>query len=236
MGDNGLPPEPGSTVASAISVSACSEPVLSVWDLGHVQKNQGVTKHDQTWTCLWCNLTFKHWNATKVLYHLAKISGHDVRVCKAAHDKGCRQQYLDMVKGRNDTAKGVKERATDLEEMVDDGQTGLVNYFCSGRRRGSKSGGPSSIVTSTATVAPTIIKNKVPETDLSVETYSASKLTIAIADYVHSTGLPFSVTQGVYFQNILKFARGVPPSYRPPDRNAISTKLLKMNYTRRIEK
>jgi hypothetical protein len=71
---------------------------------------------------------------------------------------------------------------------------------------------------------------------LTVEACTASHLTMAIADFVHSTGLPFSATQGVYFQNILKLARGVPATYKGPQRNAIATTLLKVNYNRRIEK
>jgi hypothetical protein len=59
---------------------------------------------------------------------------------------------------------------------------------------------------------------------------------MAIADYIHSTGLSFSACQGPQFQNILKLARGVTASYVPPSRNAIATTLLQINYDRFIEK
>jgi hypothetical protein len=59
---------------------------------------------------------------------------------------------------------------------------------------------------------------------------------MAIADFIHSGGLSFSATQGEHFQNILKYARGVPASYKPPPQNAIATSLLKINYNCRIEK
>jgi hypothetical protein len=83
--DNGPPPEPGSIAAEAVEVDETSTSLPSVWDLEHVLKS-GDSKATQTWKCLWCNMVFKKWNATKVLYHLAKKSGNDVRVCKAAHD------------------------------------------------------------------------------------------------------------------------------------------------------
>jgi hypothetical protein len=231
--DNGSPPESSSTLAAS-AVSETSEPPLSVWEFPHIRRN-GVAKADQTWTCLWCNLTFKHWNATKVLYHLSKISGHDVRVCKVAHDKKSKELYNSMVKDRNNSTAGMKERAANLVALVGEGQQSLATMFEAGRHRVTNGGG-TTLATAGGTVAVATNRQRVFASEVTVEACTSSHLTMAIADFVHSTGLPFSATQGIYFQNILKLARGVPSTYKAPARNAIATTLLKINYNRRIEK
>jgi hypothetical protein len=225
VSDNGLSVLSGNTAASEISDQS-----MSVWDFEHVRKN-GTVKADQTWTCLWCHLTFKHWNATKVLYHLSKKSGHDIQSCRAAHGKKYREIYTAMLKEKSGMTNSVKERAADLDALVGEGQQSLAIMFEAGRQRVTNGGG-----TAAATVAMTNNRQRVLGSDLTIEACSSSHLTMAIADFIHSTGLPFSATQGVYFHNILKFARGVPLSYKGPSRNAIATTLLKLNYNRRIER
>lgn len=219
VGGNGLPPEPGSTANPEVRV-------LSVWDFEHVQKNGSpIDKRSQTWTCAWCKQCFKHWNATKVLYHLSKISGRDVRICKANHDKIHKELYKSFLKDKDKSQASCEARASQMEDMVNDGQQSLAVMFEAGRHRVS-SGGGTSIATARSRVS----------MDNSVEASTASQLTMAIADFVHSSGLSFSATQGQHFLNILKFARGVPSSYKPPTRNAIADSLLKINYARRIER
>lgn len=219
---NGLPPEPGSTV---------EQRVLSVWDFEHVQKN-GLPndKKTQTWTCAWCRQTFKHWNATKALFHLTKIAGKDVRICKAAHDNVHKELYKSFLKEKDKSLASLVARNSNMEAMVNDGQQSLAVMFEAGRHRVSCGGGSSGGGTSIAT-AHSRVSN-----DNTVEASTASQLTMSIADFVHSSGLSFSATQGQHFLNILKYARGVPSTYKPPTRNSIATSLLKINYARRIER
>jgi len=223
----GNPPEPGSTAASAVTLDETAERVSSVWEFDHIQKN-GTTalKGSQTWTCLWCNQTFKQWNATKVLYHLVKMRGHDVRTCRANHDAKHKELYQSLLKEKDKSQAGFEARAANFQAVVGDGQQSLAIMFEAGRQRISN-GGSTAIATA---------RSRVMGTDLTVEASTASQLTMSIADFIHSSGLSFSATQGQHFQNILKFARGVPANYKPPSRNSIATTLLKINYNRRIEK
>jgi hypothetical protein len=245
---NGSPPEPGSTAAVPVSLLEADDKdvgkVHSVWDFEHVQKN-GLTKKDATWTCLWCNIQFKHWNATKVLYHLTKINGKDVAVCKVVHDATNKELYRSFLRSKDKSNTEMKERNSNFEALVGAGQQSLVVMFEGNRKRSSASGVAATGGASAAgsTVASTIAststhsaRQRLLASDMTCEGSSASKLTMAIADFVHSTGLPFSATQGAYFTNILKHARNVTSSYKPPARNAISTTLLKLNYNRRMEK
>jgi hypothetical protein len=228
---NGPPPEPGSTGALPVEVDDASSAVSCVWDLQHVQKT-GDCKANQAWKCLWCHLSFKQWNATKVLYHLAKVKGHDVRVCKASHDKVSKELYHSMLSEKDKSHLGQQARAANFEALVGEGQQSLAVMYEAGRKRVTKVGGAAvANGGGTNTARPRVFAS-----EFTVEASTASQLTMAIADFVHSSGLPFSVTQGVYFQNILKFARGVTSSYQPPNRNALSDSLLKISYNRRMEK
>ena len=218
------PPEPGSTLAVALEADIDAESAKSVWDFDHVSRS-GTCKADHQWKCLWCNQTFRHWNATKVLYHLAKVTGKDVRICKASHDKKSQELYWSFVRSKEKASSGMEARAEALSQVLGEGQQSLAVMFEASRQRISNGGG-----TATATAQQRV------RSELTVEASTASKLTMAIADFVHSSGLPFSSTQGDYFKNILRLARGVPSTYKAPSRNAISTTLLKLNYNRRIEK
>ena len=51
-----------------------------------------------------------------------------------------------------------------------------------------------------------------------------SKLTIAIADMIHSLGLPFSLSSDPKFLHVLKIAKTVSSHYIPPNRNQVDRK------------
>jgi hypothetical protein len=232
--EKGPSPEPGSITTEAIEVDDTSTSLPSVWELDHVLKT-GDSKATQTWKCLWCNMVFRKWNATKVLYHLAKKAGNDVRVCKAAHDSRSKELYRLMLAEKERTNANHQARVAQLESMVGEGQQSMAVMFEAARQRGSNGGGGGGAAVVKGDCTKTG-RTRVFASEMTVEASTSSQLTMAIADFVHSTGLPFSVTQGVYFRNILKFARGVPMNYQPPHRNAISDSLLKINYNRRMEK
>jgi hypothetical protein len=63
-----------------------------------------------------------------------------------------------------------------------------------------------------------------------------SKLTMAIADMIHSLGLPFSLASEKKFKHVLNLARTVGNKYEPPDRNSVSGELLDLNYNEYIKK
>lgn len=217
VGGNGHPPEPGSAAVSvSVEADEASTRALSVWDLEHVKK-EGNSKKDGGWTCLWCKQFFKHWNATKCLYHLAKIVGKDVRICRAAHDKKHRELYHSMLSAKDKHSTTLKAREKEFQAKIAEGQQSLKVMLDASRQRASGAMTPAS-------------------DQQTAEGSMASLLTMAIADFVHCSGLSFSVTSGQYFKNILKYARCVPVSYNPPNRNALSTNLLKLNYDHRMQR
>jgi hypothetical protein len=57
-----------------------------------------------------------------------------------------------------------------------------------------------------------------------------SKLSMAIADFIHGCGLPFSVSSHPKFRKVISLARAVGVNYLPPSRQRISSDLLEINY------
>ena len=56
------------------------------------------------------------------------------------------------------------------------------------------------------------------------------KLTMAIADFIHSCGLPFRLADHPKFRHLLQMARFMSSKYNFPSRNQISTELLDVNF------
>ena len=172
MAGNGPPPEPGSTVASAVEVDDASA-VSSVWDFDHVQK-EGDCKANQTWKCLWCNLSFKHWNAMKVLYHLTKIASHDVRICKAAHDVRSTNLYRSMLGDKEKSNLGQQTRASVFQAIVGEGQQSMAVMFEAARKRDSNGGNTTKDETTNTA------RKRVFASEFTIEASQASQLTMAI--------------------------------------------------------
>ena len=63
---------------------------------------------------------------------------------------------------------------------------------------------------------------------------SAQQCHIAIADFICSNALPFSITECPKFRKVIEVARFLGPNYRPPDRRLVGGKLMdslfKMSY------
>lgn len=62
------------------------------------------------------------------------------------------------------------------------------------------------------------------------DSQAESKLTMAIADLIHSCGLPFSLASHHKFQLVLSQAKFASKKYVPPGRNKVAGELLDLNY------
>ena len=63
-----------------------------------------------------------------------------------------------------------------------------------------------------------------------VDVQGESQLTMAIADLIHSCGLPFSLASHHKFQRVLTLAKVASSKYVPPGRNKVAGELLDLNY------
>jgi len=62
-----------------------------------------------------------------------------------------------------------------------------------------------------------------------------SKLTMAIADLIHSHGLPFSLASDEKFCTMLILAKNVTTKFQAPGQNQVATTLLDMNFNAYME-
>ena len=65
----------------------------------------------------------------------------------------------------------------------------------------------------------------------SVDPNAAGRMNIAIADFLHSQCLPFSLATDPKLAKIIKIGRTLGPNYKPPHRNYISGKYLNALYS-----
>jgi transposase-like protein len=57
----------------------------SIWEDEHVTKLPIIDGGQRQWKCLWCNNTFNQWNSTKAIYHLNRVKGYSIKVCRQHH-------------------------------------------------------------------------------------------------------------------------------------------------------
>jgi hypothetical protein len=211
----------------------------------------------QRWRCLWCNKTF-HWNPTKALCHLARVGKSDIAICTGKIDETHAANYLKLYNARNkkkDNAVAVQKVIEDSITKHNNNSASVLEgkrkrTSSSATRYGRETGSLSSTLTTIISVdghsssgktkrlkmnSPPVRKNDPKKylqllvhdgTNASVE----SKLTMAIADMIHSCGLPFSFASNLKFRRVLGLSRRVPLTYKPPGRNQVATELLDINY------
>lgn len=222
-----------------------------IWDDDKIERytdNNG-KKH---WKCLWCGRSFQHWNATKALRHVNKQSGGDVRSCKSttmdtAHKTEYKRLFDKLNERKTAQAQFITGKKRSSEEYMD---TAVEMYTSTKRKKTPPSAAPSSISGGNSRQSNQIqtqlnfrteeTKNDTPNLDThqpyqpkvtdSLEQQSEARLTMAIADLIHSCGLPFSLASHHKFQRVLQYAKQAPKNYTPPNRNLVAGKLLDLNY------
>jgi archaellum component FlaF (FlaF/FlaG flagellin family) len=222
---------------------------ISIWDDSKVEKYICSTDGWKKWKCLWCQKSFKNWNATKVVAHLSKTRGRDIAVCKANiigkshaifyqnlqdaankkrkrnyNSKECVLQSIESQQDATVTAISISRR--------EKGQTVVTRNNSNDGRRVLENASVSTMAT------PSVASTKPPprsmmQLTLDVEAPKSSNellLTVAIADLIHSCGLPFSLADDPKLTRIIKLARGVASTYKTPTRQDVAGRLLEFNY------
>jgi hypothetical protein len=202
------------------------EVIKTVWEFDRIEKRGGPDSASKTWYCGWCNSSFKGgWNATKALLHCARVAGSDtdIRPCSGPIPK----DVLAIFQGfrfRKMGKKNAKRMNDDAyKNTVAENQMSISVAFETGRSRQSASFIAGDVMS-------------VGDGDGDVAVTNSTKLTTAIAEFVYCKGLPFSAVEGEEFQRILKIARLVPNSYRPPARKLLANDLLEHSYQSRLSK
>ena len=198
---------PTTTQDSTLSIPT---PVMGdvVWDFDKV-KRLGTDQKHGSWKCLWCSAEFKGWNATKVLAHLSKTKGRDIKACVANIVKESLIGYKALLKKKDDEKAKRKRSGEQFRESLEATQDSNATLLEQQSKR------------------PHLFQGQ-------IDAGGKSKLTMAIADFVFSKGLAFSATEGQHFKRILELAKCVPSTYVPPARKQICGELLTLNYNQKI--
>ena len=168
------------------------------------------------WKCLFCKKPYSQHNASKALKHITKTGGPSIQACRAPIARDLLEKYRHYSQ-ENTLAKVSKRKQSDLyRNNVEDSQQSLVVAYeqMSNKKQAISSDTSVAHITGTGTVTQSWEKN----------------LDIAISSFIYAKGLPFSICDNVHFDRVLRTAKQVPQTYKPPSRNKISGDLLKLNF------
>lgn len=218
--------------------------LTSVFDDDMIEKYSD-TDGKPKWKCKWCNGIFSGWNATKAIMHLNRIPKQDIKLCKAKiGDKYVvlYKSFFDQIKKKRGRSK---EKYTAIGNNIESHNTNVASSL--EKQRSDKKLKPAPLsfrnmsdvtynsgngITNNSSDRSFIQKVLYDSPNPNAET----KLTMAIADFVHSCGLPFRIIADRKFHTILNLARATSTSYVPPSRRSVSSELLDLNYDAYMKK
>ena len=206
-------------------------------------------KGQKQWKCLWCGLTYQTWNATKALSHVNKIKRSDISRCKsraidAEHRAVYQRLYLSSTARKNAQQKAIDSK----KRMSDEYIAGAAEAYTATKKKKpsplstaptpiSEDNSPANQIqtqlnfgtdeTQEKRVSPRLYQQKLVDV---VDPQAENQLTMAIADLIHSCGLPFSLASHHKFHRVLSLAKLVTKKYVPPGRNKVAGELLDLNY------
>ena len=203
------------------------------------------------WKCLWCHSTFQHWNATKALNHVHKVAGNSIHRCKSKQiDELHRNAYAALSEKQNARKRAQKEAIATKKRASDEYIVAAGEAYNTTTKRKKPSpfssvenpeddGTPSAQVQTQLfipinsgqqpnRVTPRYHQQKLTDT---TDPQAENQLTMAIADLIHSCGLPFSLASHHKFHRVLSLAKHASKKYVPPGRNKIGGELLDLNYS-----
>jgi hypothetical protein len=203
--------------------------LITVWDDDMITRGKDA-KGTPQWRCKWCNLSFLHLNATKALYHLSQMYGANIKKCSARIDEEHKKRYKDLFdsqqKKKKRTIDVANEKDTALDEHLKEAGTSLMESWTRAPKQAKASVSASA---STARSEPRTYHQRKIISD-AVDPQHESQLTMAIADLIHSCGLPFTLASNHKFKKVLTLARNSSPKFLPPTRNRVAGELLELNY------
>lgn len=198
------------------------------------------------WRCEWCKKDFALWNATKALQHLTKQRHTDIAPCKARIMEEYQIKYKEMYDRKNKEANSKLISSNVAKRSIDNFNEKAASALeqkkrCVYYKKGSpndlsKLSSNASFTNSTLDVISASERSGKSDKYLQLKIHDGpnpdadNKLTMAIADFIHSCGLPFSISSHPKFRQVITLARCVGSKYKVPSRNQVSTDLLDLNY------
>ena len=225
----------------------------SIWDDDKIETftdNQGKSE----WRCLWCDSTYQCLNATKALYHMSKYKNKkNIKACTSTLiDAAHKEQYKRLLDKHLAGQLSKAKNKVDKKRSSDEYMNSATEAFSSSKKKKTPPSTSSASKSATGTKTPNQIQTQLnfgseevnvddvhnmdthrsyqPKVSDSIEAQAEGRLTMAIADLIHSCGLPFSLASHHKFHRVLTCAKQAPKNYKPPNRNQVSGPLLDLNY------
>lgn len=190
-------------------------PIKSVWECSWITIIPKTEREGEKWRCGWCENTFKPKHATRALYHLNKLPGKGIAVCKGAITNAYLSRYKQLLTKSEKRGDANKRTVQALAEYTEDRQKGAVELMSSKKARGSSISNQPSIDASIQNMSQADIRES-----------NNSVLTTAIASFFHNNNIPVAAADSPEFRYMLQKARLAANDYTPPDRKRLGGELL----------
>jgi hypothetical protein len=216
--------------------------INTVWEDDHFRRIMDENGNPR-WKCLWCDTTFAGWNATKALYHVVRVRGFDIAPCSGTISYDAALKYKALYDGKVKKRESISSRKATIKRVIDNSNVVAANEL--EKRQSAKKSKiikiPNEITTSSTTTVSTTKETTISTTKGNKDYIqlkltgecnptAESKLSMAIADFIHGCGLPFTVSTHPKFRKVISLARAVGVNYKVPSRQRISNDLLEINY------
>jgi hypothetical protein len=184
-----------------------------------------------------------------------KVAGSNIHRCKSrAIDASHKEVYARLYE-KGTLRKNAQKQADESKKRTSDEYIATAGEAYAATRRKKPSPFSSMGTPSENGTPPNQVQTQLhfpsedpPITDMTTPRYHQQKLTeamdprtegeltMAIADLIHSCGLPFSLASHHKFRRVLLLAKCATKKYTPPGRNKVAGELLDLNYDLYIKK
>ena len=222
--------------------SLTTKTINNIWD------DPYIVKEETGWKCLWCNNAFVGVDPARALTHVSGIRVYEkpgIGFCLKTipPEKLLIYKTLALKKNQNRVQQDEKSLMR-VSNLSNNNQNMALEYLFKkqkiddSRQLSSTSLNKSYIsdVTmkefdSKAAIPPSLIQTRLDFNNNNPNfVLNKAELDHAIADFIHSKGLLFRLTEDIKFKQILAKASKMSPTYVPPKRKEIAGELLNSIY------
>jgi hypothetical protein len=185
--------------------------IKSIWEDDRVQKMNDPKDNKPHWNCSWCGYSGAGFNATKAIFHVNKLRGNDVKSCKGKIEPPYQERYKALLSSLQTKRRSGEIMTQRLDTHIESHQDKIKRLKSAPlppyAQLSSVSASPFS--TDSRTVESTRGNNmlQMSISNQIADPRNESRLTMAIADMIHSLGLPFSMADDPKFRKVVALAK-----------------------------
>ena len=217
-------------------------PLESIWECPMMNQTVDPTTNKKKMGCDHCGMSVAC-NATKLVFHAAKRTGGDIKICPAVHSDSFKKQYNDLFdKMQAEKVARQMSKSQAMNDIVEQQASTIAAYQQSmpssrGAKRSSEvidvdvdgDGGGKPAAIRSSFKKP---KNHVQSTLVTTNpgNQGVATMDVHLADFILSNGLPPSLVECPKLKLVIEGAKHIPNSYKPPSRQLVAGPLLDTNH------